>query len=114
MIPYTEARLVWVPAAIAGRSDRFAVVRSARPDFSDEHNATLARWDRSHGYWLGPGVCDASMELHGAAYERRLAELSVELTTDYGRHPDLVRSELSKIDVRVDRPSQPFDQITHS
>ena len=114
MIPYTEARLVWVPAAIAGRSDRFAVVRSVRPDFADEHNAVLTRWDRSHGYWLGPGVCDASMELHGAAYERRLAELSVEPTTDYGLRPDLVRHELSKIDVCVDRTSRPLDLVNHS
>ena len=53
------------------------------------------------------------MALRGAAYERRLAELSVEPTTDYGLRPDLVRHELSKIDVRVGRTSRPLDLTTH-
>ena len=49
----------------------------------------------------------------GAGYKLRRQAAFVELTTDYGLHPDLVRHELSRIDVCVDRTSRPLDLTTH-
>ena len=107
MLHYTEARLVWIPASIAARKDRFAVVRAVPPAFAREHNAVLASWGQTSGWWLGPGASDASMSQHGDAYVHRLMDLFVELTTDFGLCPDLVRRELSKIDLWAEHWSWP-------
>ena len=98
-IPYTMARLVWLPAATCGRNDRFAVVRQPTPDDSSEHNAAAA-WGVGRVYWLGPGSNDTTFKgLHDLDYVTKLQELFVELTTDFGLDPVVVRREFEKIDL---------------
>src|SRR5271168_2624038 len=96
-IPHTQARLVWIPKQFCGRSDRFAVVSKRPGDHSVEHDAMAAAWG-GHVWWLGPGSNDVTFEdLHGAAYVNKLQEIFVELVTEQGLDPRVVRREFEKI-----------------